>query len=228
MPAPGVEDHLLQIFILGVCFGVLLHQRGALVLHASAVAVNNQVVAFMGHSGWGKSATAAALHMRGHSIIADDIVALKMQHGEEPQILPGPLQLKLCPDVLSTVLQVDASKPPQVLPHREKRTYSIENSNLQTRPPLAAIFVLKQAKKISIEAISSLEAFMELLRFSYLAKLIEKTKTLQQHFHQCAYLAQHVPILRLHRPQNLSLLSNVAQLVEQYIHMVGQACVKGA
>src|SRR2546421_132869 len=54
-PAPGVEARVLRLSILGPAFGLLLHQRGRFVLHASAVASGGGVLAFAGGSGWGKS-----------------------------------------------------------------------------------------------------------------------------------------------------------------------------
>jgi hypothetical protein len=77
-PIPGLEDKVLRLFVLGPALAVLLHQRGRLVLHASAAAIAGEVVAFMGRSGWGKSTAAAALYTRGHSIVADDVTAVQV------------------------------------------------------------------------------------------------------------------------------------------------------
>jgi len=63
--APGVQAGDVSAFVIGTVFGILLHQRGEIVLHASAVRVNDRAVLFCGPSGAGKSTLAAALAQRG-------------------------------------------------------------------------------------------------------------------------------------------------------------------
>jgi hypothetical protein len=94
-PLPHVDEHVLRLYLLGPALGVLLQQRGLLVLHASAVAIGERVVAFVGESGWGKSTTAAALERRGHTVVADDVCALHLRGSEDPLVFPAIPRLKL-------------------------------------------------------------------------------------------------------------------------------------
>ena len=86
-PAPGVEERVLRLFILGTALAVMLHQRGLLVLHASAVALDDGAVVFLGGPGWGKSTMAAAMYARDYGVVADDVVAVDLD-GENWKITP--------------------------------------------------------------------------------------------------------------------------------------------
>src|SRR5262249_24053304 len=92
---PGIDDALIRLPLLGTVLAVLLHQRGLLTLHASAVEINGQAAAFIGTKGAGKSTIAAMLHARGHRLIADDIVAMDLTDPQKPLLLPGFPQFKL-------------------------------------------------------------------------------------------------------------------------------------
>ena len=61
--------------------GILLHQRGRMVLHASAVNINDGAVAFMGHNGAGKSTTTFSFMASGYPLVADDILSLEFREG---------------------------------------------------------------------------------------------------------------------------------------------------
>jgi hypothetical protein len=69
----GADERDAVVYVLGSAFGILLHQRGHLVLHASAIAVGSGAVIFCGPSGAGKSTLAAALLRQGYPFIADDV-----------------------------------------------------------------------------------------------------------------------------------------------------------
>ena len=90
-PAPGVEERLLRLSLLGPAFALLLHQRGFLVMHASVVARGDRAVAILGKNGWGKSTIAGALYAKGYDLVADDVAAVQLDAGgcERPSRLPS-------------------------------------------------------------------------------------------------------------------------------------------
>src|SRR2546429_8443160 len=92
-PLPDAAPDVLRLFTLGAVLAGVLHQRGLLLLHASAVEVGGSALAFIGEKGWGKSTIAALMQGRGHRPIADDIVALKVDKQNAIRVVPGFPQL---------------------------------------------------------------------------------------------------------------------------------------
>ena len=64
-PAAGATQKDIEIFLFGPAWATLCHQRGMLPLHASAIVTGKGITAFAGHSGAGKSTTAALLELIG-------------------------------------------------------------------------------------------------------------------------------------------------------------------
>lgn len=89
----GPQD--VAVFLSGSVFGVLLHQRNHIVLHASAVLVGDKAVLFCGQSGAGKSTLAAALGEHGHPLVADDQCAIEIGSDGIPRVQADGRQLRL-------------------------------------------------------------------------------------------------------------------------------------
>jgi hypothetical protein len=79
--------------------------------------------------------------------------------------------------------------------------------------PLAAIYVLESADHEAVVPLTAQERFVELVRHSYLAELLESTGEAEAHFRQVVSLASRVPVFRLRRRRDLALLPQVAKLV---------------
>lgn len=212
-PAPGVDERVLRLFVLGPALAVLLHQRGWLVLHASAVAIDGETVAFLGGRGWGKSTTAAALHARGHGIVADDVTAVRLDTGH-PMVSPSFPQLKLWPEVAVSSLGDDLQALPRLHPDREKRARPVARSFPSASLPLKRIYVLGEGESQRIEPLRPQEALVELVRHSYVSLLLQTTEA-SSHFLQCSSVVRNVPVLNLRRPRSLPALSDLARLVEE-------------
>jgi hypothetical protein len=218
-PAAGAQDGELRLILLGPVLAVLLHQRGLLVLHASAVALTRsgvrQAVGFMGDKGAGKSTTAAALHARGHALIADDLVAIDLA-GPVPQVWPGFPHLKLWPEAAASTLDDHdtVASLARVHPQFEKRSRPIAGEFHRERVPLAALYVLTDAGYEAAEPAAAREAFFQLVRHSYLARILHMTRATAAHFQQVTQVARTVPVRNLMRRRDLAGLPALAQLIE--------------
>lgn len=211
-PAADAEGRAVGAFVTGPGFGVLLHQRGFLTLHGSAIALAGGAVAFLGASGWGKSTMAAALQARGHDLVADDVVAVAELDGGHPLAVPAFPQVKLWPDALSW-LGEDAERLPRVHATMEKRVRPARGFAHQPLP-LRRVYVLADAERLAVEPLRGHEAVFEAVQHSYIAPAVRLLGS-AAHLGQCARLASSVAVRRLCRPRSLADLDAVASLVER-------------
>jgi hypothetical protein len=229
-PVPGVTAKTLGLFILGPALAMVLHRRGNLVLHASAVVLLKGVrergaVAFLGHSRQGKSTMAAALHARGHQAVADDIVAVPgrfllptvgKSETDNLQISPGFPMLKLWPEALA-YLGPGAESPSISLSGRgnSPRTARIVADRFSPEPiPLRRLYLLEDSESLQCQPLPQKGALLEILRHSYWVAQLPPEQN-ATHFRQCAALVERIPVHRLERRRDLSRIADVAQLIEE-------------
>lgn len=213
---PGMEEAELRVYLLGVALAILLHQRGLLVLHASGVSIEGGAVLFLGAKGYGKSTMAAAMQELGHPLIADDVVPISMKSRIEAY--PGFPQLKLWPESVKALGRYPEELP-KLYSEVDKRKQVAEHFVHEEVLPLRAIFVLSHGDELRIDTLSSRDAFAELIRHSFVSKFLHEMSSTTTHFSQCVRLLEQKPLLYLQRPKKLTLLKEVAQLVEQYAVM---------
>ena len=214
-PAEDIEDSIFRNLILGSVLACLLRQRGLLVFHGSAVKINNGAVAFLGHSGWGKSTLASAFHKQGYDMITDDVMAVNMATSL-PIALPSFPKTKLWKDA-ATEMEHDVKQLPKVHSNSEKYINCITEGFCQTPIPLKRIYILAVGEEHKIEPINGRNALMELLKHSHGTNLLELSELATSNFNQCQKLLEHVSIYRLVRPRSLSQLTESIRLVEENI-----------
>lgn len=225
---PGVDERVLRLFILGAGLGVLLHQRRLLVLHASAVAINGQVVAFIGDKGWGKSTTAATLHGRGHYLMTDDLVAIQIIDNK-PMVLPGYPQVKLWPNA-AEALGTNPDALPQIRDEIEKRARMVTDGFSRTNFPLAAIYVLGGGEQFGIEPLPAQIALLQLIRHLYVSRFgteYAKSAGGKDMLGRCGELLKHVPVRVLKRQFDLTALDQMAVLIENDVAQLNQGATTG-
>lgn len=215
--APNADEATLRVFLLGPVLAIALQQRELLVLHSSAAAFQNSdgqwsAVGFLGTSGEGKSTMVAMLHSQGYRIIADDVIAVPIESsGVSPMIASGFPQLRLSAASVTAVGQ-----DPQNLPlraSRERHVVPIHKGFATQKVPLRHLYVLETGETLGSFALSPAQSVVHLARHSYAAgSLSPKDQT--AHFQQCAAVANCLRVHRLQRPRDLSLLSQIVQIIE--------------
>jgi hypothetical protein len=211
-PAPGVDEGSLRLFLLGNVLGTLAFLRGFLVLHGSAVAINGGGVAFLAHSGEGKSTMAAAFGGN-YPLIADDVLSIQT-HEARPLICPAFPQLKLHSHT-AVSLGFNPKKSPPGSPLEEKITPRVSEGFSAKPLPLSRVYLLEKGKAIEIIPLGQPEAVIALLRYSYTPRSLKAGINQRQHFRHSARLAREVPFRRLIRPHDLKDLPEIVRrLVE--------------
>src|SRR6201997_3695947 len=92
-----VSNEVFFTYFLGQVLSYCLLTRGIEPLHATAMVVGDQAVAFLGDSGAGKSTLAATFLQKGYTLLTDDVLALEFR-GENVWARPGIARVKLNPD----------------------------------------------------------------------------------------------------------------------------------
>ena len=217
---PHTHDmDMLRPAILGGILAAALRQRGMLVLHASCVNIENQAIAFMGDSGWGKSTLAAAFHHQGNSILTDDVMAIQFDE-LMPFVVPGFPQIKLWPDAADAF----GHKPgqlPSLYSNAPKLSYCFDQGFQQEPLPLTRLYVLRKGAQdgplCEIKPLTHQSAFLELVKHTREMIGMSSADIREAHFHQCTALLQSVKVSYLiRRPQ----LNNLADVVEHIKHHV--------
>ena len=166
----GQTDLDVALFLLGSAWGALCYQRGLILLHASAVAVDGAVHAFTGQSGAGKSTLAAALSARGRAFFTDDVLILDPARLDpEPLCFTGQKDLKLWSDALE--LTGAEAGPPVRSAEGFAKFYALPRSeSAAVAGRLASLMVLVEDKRREgpdIEPIAGSTAVVKLAQSIY-------------------------------------------------------------
>ena len=216
-PAAGAHERLTRDALLGVVMGELLRQRGLLVLHASAVAVGDSIVAFVGGKKQGKSTLAATLCARGNKLMADDVVAVDFLDDGPPTVVPAFPHLRMWPDAIAS-LGLDPEALPEVV--WSGKRYVEVNGNFRGRPgPLVGVFLLGDGDSPGIEPMTGGEALTNLLGNSYAGRAMQSCfqPAESSDFLKCARLVRGDLVYHLKYPRSLELLPTVAKMVEDHV-----------
>jgi hypothetical protein len=209
-PAPEVDEGSFRLFLLGNVLGTAAFLQGFLVLHGSAVAIDGRGVAFLGHSGEGKSTMAAAFCNK-YPLIADDVLSIQTLKAR-PLIYPAFPQLKLHSHT-AVSLGFDPKHSIPASPLEEKQTPRVPQGFSVEPLPLKRIYLLEKGEGIELLSVSRPEAVIALLRYTYTLRSLKTGINQRRHFRHSARLAREVPFRRLIRPHDLRDLPVIVRTV---------------
>ena len=216
-PEPGARMDDIRAFLLGSAMGALLLQRGLLPLHASAVEIDGQAIAFCGASGAGKSSLALYLVKRGHRLLCDDICAIETASGT-PTLWPGLVNLKLWGESLAATGQaVDGLEP--VLADLDKYKLPLVEPAAYRSYELGHIFLLSVSEqpKPVISKLTGVDGLSALVANTFRGQLVHPMGLNQRHFDHCTAVGATTTIHRLSRPWSLSDMDATCAVVEEAV-----------
>lgn len=214
-------DHLslenTTSYLFGPVLGLLLRLRGVICLHASAVAIEDRGVAFVGSAGAGKSTTAAAFAKLGYAVLSDDIVMVEEQD-DAFYVVAGHPQLCLWPESVKT-LYGSKEALPRFNPGWEKRRLGLgdHGTRFESRTlPLQAIYLLGDRRPDaapSVEAMRSPTALLDLVANTYANKILDR-ELRGREFEVLGRLATAVPIRRVFPHSDPNRVRDLCQVIE--------------
>jgi hypothetical protein len=197
-----------------------------MVLHASAVEVNNFAVAFAGETGRGKSTMAASLNTAGFPLLGDD--ALVVDIGESgATALPTYRSLRLWPASVGATVNETLKEAP-ARHYTDKRRLELRADGGITELPLAAVFVLGyppkvKRQRVGVTRIRRRDACVELIRNSFQLDVNDHRRT-ELLLSIAADVAERVPVFELAYPREFDRLPEVhSAIMDAMDRLAGKA-----
>ncbi len=213
---PGASDVEVRLFLLGSCLGALLHQRGILALHASAIQTKQGAVLFTGASGAGKSTLLSAFLQRGYRMLADDISAIETNAQGVPVVLPGYPQSKLWADSAKRLAH-NTGKLRRVRPQLEKFSVPTTAHFASEPTPLHAMYVLVPYNQphFDMHPLTNTEKFNVFIHHTYRQRFLDGLGLRPEHFRLAVNAAQVAKVRQIRRPMHPFLLDELVDFIEE-------------
>ena len=218
-PTLGVSNQTIEHLYLNQVAPLALSCQLKLVLHGSAVELDDYSVGFLGASGRGKSTLAASFSTSGYRFLTDDGLLLEKVNSQyfvqpnHPSIrLWDDSREKLIPDAICSAPALDYTLKARLLAG-EQIAFCDEAR------PLRFVYFLGEgnADVVSITPVSGCEAMIELQKHSFLLDM-EEREMLTHHFKQISALAKHPIFFRLEYPHRYEDLDEVRESVVKHSH----------
>jgi hypothetical protein len=217
-PAPGRLPNETAALLVGTVLGILLQQRGRIVLHASAVEVGNRAMLFCGASGDGKSTLAAGLSKAGHALLSDDLCAIELRAAGPPAVHPDGQGLTLWAEALDA-LDLKAPAGGAVRAGLEKYRVEPPSGRAAGPLPVAAIYELRESRgsaACAIEALAGMDAVRALGNSAYRPRLVAGMGQSDLYFRGASALARAAGVFAFTRPLDFARMDESIAALESH------------
>jgi hypothetical protein len=208
-----VPDEVFFTYFTGHVLSYCLLLRGIEPLHATAIVVDGEAVAFLGDSGDGKSTLAASFLSKGYSLLTDDVLVLEFF---EDRVLTHPslARIKLTPESANAMFNGRRAIPMNSF--TSKMIFPLQASQHIREPVrLRIVYVLPGSlsdSQIAIRRLFGRASFLPLIRNTFNNAVLNRSR-IQQQFAFATRLVRMVPIKQLSYPKGLELLPRVADRI---------------
>jgi hypothetical protein len=211
----SLED--TAVYLLGPIIGLALRLRGTICLHASAITIDGQAIAFAGPPGAGKSTLAAAFAELGYGVLSEDVVAVT-DHQRDFSVQPGYPHVRLWP-TSAEILYGCREALPALTPTWDKRHLDLtgQGYRFESRPlPLTAVYVLgprcTDPTAPCVEEMSGREALVECIANTYVNYLLDAPMR-RHEFDVLSRLVARVPVRQVTPHADPSRLSGLCEAI---------------
>ncbi len=221
-PYAGADPGSIRMFFMSNVMAALLVQRNQILLHASAIIHEDQLVLFLGESGAGKSSLAAEMTKRGYVLFSDDICVLNAvdQKDNKMTAYASYPMMKLWDKTINALDDSRFISSHRIRPNAEKFGYFFHE--IFKNKPLAVkkIFILNPTPMLlgyESKKISGIEAFELLSKNTYRGQFILEQKIQNIHFESISHLIQNTEIYILSRPNENADIKSFTDFAEGLI-----------
>jgi hypothetical protein len=215
-PVPGCSERNIRLFLLGSALGGILHQRGLLPLHANAIEIDGRAIAFMGHSGAGKSTMAAWFLDRGYRVLADDVCVVTSGANGRPLVHRGIPRLRLWREA---IVESGRSVEDYELAFDDMDKFNVPTPRPEdSRPiPLNHLYLLEKAEADqAVRQLEGIEAVDALVANTYRGGYVGPIGGTKRHLLACLDLVRQAPIFAARRVWGFAQFEHEAAKLEAH------------
>jgi hypothetical protein len=214
----GVPQETIRHLLLDQVLPRCLAHQGKIMVHASAVQLEQGLLLFIGDSGTGKSTLAGDFHQMGQPVVSDDCLWVK-ENKERIWAVPTYGGLRLWEDSLEALFPSEQDTLPMAHYSSKKRVplAGQDFPEFGEGYPVLAVIILAPPDQVShreiiLERLSRRETFITLLKQTFQLDVTDLDR-MTRHVQKLERIIPRLPTFRLTIPRDYALLPLVRQKI---------------